>query len=187
MGPPPSTRSAAWIRPFASSPSAGSAKTKKSWRTLPTPLSSRNRSRPKNSSTPSSRLSGREVSPTLDMPKILVIDDDDSFRQAAVCALQKKGFETCEAGDGAAGAELARRLLPDLIICDINMGQMDGYTLLETLRHEAATAAIPVILMTGMGDAASMRRGMNLGADDYLAKPFSAPQMFSAVDARLKQ
>ncbi|HYV31847.1 MAG TPA: response regulator [Candidatus Binatia bacterium] len=121
------------------------------------------------------------------MPKFLVIDDDDSFRQAAVCALQKKGFETCEAGDGAAGAELARRLLPDLIICDINMSKMDGYTLLETLRHEPATAAIPVILMTGMGDAASMRRGMNLGADDYLAKPFSAPQMFSAVDARLKQ
>src|SRR6266498_3687031 len=103
------------------------------------------------------------------------------------CALQKKGFETHEAGDGSAGAELARRLLPDLILCDINMEKMDGYALLETLRRDPATASIPFILMTGMGDAASMRRGMNLGADDYLSKPFSLPQLFSAVEARLKK
>jgi len=121
------------------------------------------------------------------MQKILVIDDEAMFREATVCALQRKGFETVEAADGMEGAETARRLLPDLILCDVNMDRMDGYTLLETLRQEATTAAIPFILMTGMGDAESLRRGMNLGADDYLAKPFTAPQLFSAVEARLKK
>jgi two-component system, sensor histidine kinase and response regulator len=121
------------------------------------------------------------------MQKILVIDDEEIFRQATACALQRKGFETHEASDGAEGAVKARHLLPDLIICDVNMDNMDGYTLLETLRGEPATATIPLILMTGMGDASSMRRGMNLGADDYLSKPFTAPQLFSAVEARLKK
>ena len=121
------------------------------------------------------------------MQKILVIDDEALFRETTAMALQRKGFETLEAGNGVEGADLARRLLPDLIISDVNMEQMDGFTLLDTLRQEPATAAIPFILMTGMGDADSMRRGMNLGADDYLPKPFTAPQLFSAVEARLKK
>jgi signal transduction histidine kinase len=121
------------------------------------------------------------------MHKILVIDDEEIFRQATVCALQRKGFETHEAGDGAEGAEQARQLVPDLIICDVNMDKMDGYALLETLRGEPVTAAIPFILMTGLGDVSSMRRGMNLGADDYLAKPFTAPQLYCAVEARLRK
>ena len=121
------------------------------------------------------------------MPKILVIDDEDLFRQATACALQRKGYETHEAADGAAGADLARRLVPDVIVCDINMQRMDGYAVLEALRREPATATIPFILMTGMGDVETMRRGMNLGADDYLAKPFTAAQLYSAVEARLKK
>jgi two-component system, sensor histidine kinase and response regulator len=121
------------------------------------------------------------------MKRILVIDDEEVFRQATSCALQSQGFETHEGSDGADGAEKARELLPDLIICDVNMDRMDGYALLETLRQEPATEGIPFILMTGMGDATSMRRGMNLGADDYLAKPFTARQLFSAVEARLKK
>jgi signal transduction histidine kinase len=121
------------------------------------------------------------------MQKILVIDDEDTFRQTTVYVLERKGFETLEADNGVAGAELAHRLLPDLIICDINMEKMDGYGVLESLRQHPATAAIPLILMTGLSDATSMRRGMNLGADDYLTKPFTAPQLFSAIDARLRK
>jgi signal transduction histidine kinase len=121
------------------------------------------------------------------MSKVLVIDDEELFRQATVCALQRKGFEAHEAPDGAAGAELARRLLPDVIVCDINMAKMDGYAVLESLRQEPSTATIPFILMTGMGDPDLMRRGMNLGADDYLTKPFTSAQLYSAVDARLKK
>jgi len=117
--------------------------------------------------------------------KILVIDDEPFFREATALALQRKGYETHEAGDGLAGAEIARRILPDLIICDVNMDRMDGYTLLENLRKDPLTATIPFILMTGMSDAAGMRRGMELGADDYLPKPFTGLQLFSAVEARL--
>jgi two-component system sensor histidine kinase/response regulator len=117
--------------------------------------------------------------------KILVIDDEPFFREATALALQRKGYETHEAPDGLAGAEIARRVLPDLIICDVNMDRMDGYTLLENLRKDPITATIPFILMTGMSDTAGMRRGMELGADDYLPKPFTGLQLFSAVEARL--
>ena len=121
------------------------------------------------------------------MSKILVIDDEELFRQSTAFALQRKGYSTLEAANGISGLDLARRLLPDLIVCDINMDGMDGYAVLEALRQEPATTGIPFIFMTGMGDAETMRRGMNLGADDYLAKPFNSNQLYSAVDARLKK
>jgi two-component system, sensor histidine kinase and response regulator len=117
--------------------------------------------------------------------KILVIDDEPFFREATALALQRRGYETHEAPDGVVGAEIARSVLPDLIICDVNMDRMDGYALLEHLRKDPITATIPFILMTGMSDAAGMRRGMELGADDYLPKPFTGLQLFSAVEARL--
>ena len=69
------------------------------------------------------------------MQRILVIDDEAVFREATTFALQRKGFETLEAADGVEGAEIALRALPDLIICDVNMERMDGYTLLEQLRQ----------------------------------------------------
>lgn len=121
------------------------------------------------------------------MQRILVIDDEPVLREATTLTLQRKGFDTIEAKDGVEGAEIAMRSLPDLILCDVNMDQMDGYALLEELRKQPATATIPFIFMTGMGDAESMRKGMNLGADDFLSKPFTAPQLYSTVDARLKK
>jgi len=121
------------------------------------------------------------------MNKILIIEDEELLRQSTRFALQRKGYEMHEAADGAAGIEMARRILPDLIICDINMDRMDGYAVLEAVRHDPATATVPFILMTGMGDPETMRRGMNLGADDYLDKPFTSAQLYSAVVARLKK
>lgn len=123
--------------------------------------------------------------PTAPAIRILVIDDEPFFREATALALQRKGYETHEAADGVAGAEAARRVLPDLIICDVNMERMDGYALLENLRQDPATATIPFILMTGLSDAAGMRRGMELGADDFLPKPFTGAQLLSAVEVRL--
>jgi signal transduction histidine kinase len=86
-----------------------------------------------------------------------------------------------------AGVELARTELPDLVLCDVNMERMDGYHTLASLRGEPSTTAIPFILMTGMADAAGMRHGMELGADDYLAKPFTITELYAAVDARLRK
>jgi signal transduction histidine kinase len=121
------------------------------------------------------------------LKKILVIDDEEWLREMMQLALRQRGFEVIEASNGTDGIEKARKELPDLILCDINMGKVDGYLTLSALRVEAPTAAIPFILMTGLADSASMRHGMELGADDYLPKPFTTEALYAAVDARLKK
>ncbi len=121
------------------------------------------------------------------MKKILVIDDEEWLREMIRLALKQKGFDVIEAANGADGIERARKELPDLILCDINMEKVDGYLTLASLRNEAPTAAIPFILMTGLADNAGMRHGMELGADDYLPKPFTTDALYAAVDARLKK
>jgi two-component system sensor histidine kinase/response regulator len=119
--------------------------------------------------------------------KILVIDDEEWLREMIRLALTQKGFDVIEAPNGADGIEMARKELPDLILCDINMEKVDGYLTLASLRNEAPTAAIPFILMTGLADNAGMRHGMELGADDYLPKPFTTEALYAAVNARLKK
>jgi signal transduction histidine kinase len=121
------------------------------------------------------------------MKRILVIDDEIWLREMVHMALEQKGFEVLEAENGAAGIEAARSSLPDLILCDVNMEKMDGYLTLSSLRKEPATASVPFILMTGLADNAGMRHGMELGADDYLPKPFSIEALYAAVEARLKK
>jgi signal transduction histidine kinase len=121
------------------------------------------------------------------MKKILVIDDEEWLREMVSLALTQKGYEVLEAANGAAGVDVARRLLPDLILCDVNMEKMDGYLTLSSLRSEPATALIPFILMTGLADNAGMRHGMELGADDYLPKPFTIEALYAAVDTRLRK
>jgi signal transduction histidine kinase len=121
------------------------------------------------------------------MKKILVIDDEQYLREMVRMALRHKGFDVVEAENGEAGIEIAQKELPDLILCDVNMDQMNGYLTLSSLRNQPATASIPFILMTGRADNAGMRHGMELGADDYLAKPFTLEELHAAVGARLKK
>jgi signal transduction histidine kinase len=121
------------------------------------------------------------------MKRILVIDDEEWLREMVHLALAQRGFEVIEAENGAVGIEKARKLLPDLILCDVNMEKVDGYLTLSALRNEPATAAIPFILITGLADNAGMRHGMELGADDYLPKPFTIDELYAAVEARLRK
>jgi len=121
------------------------------------------------------------------MTKILIIDDEAWLREMVQMALAQKGYEVLEAENGTRGIEVARATLPDLILCDVNMEKMDGYATLAALRKEPLTAAIPFILMTGLADHAGMRHGMELGADDYLPKPFALEGLYGAVEARLKK
>ena len=121
------------------------------------------------------------------MKKILVIDDEASLREMMLLVLRQRGFEVTEASDGESGIEQARKELPDLILCDVNMKRVGGYQTLSALRSEPATVSIPFILMTGLADQAGMRQGMELGADDYLSKPFTIDALYGAVDARLKK
>jgi signal transduction histidine kinase len=121
------------------------------------------------------------------MKKILIIDDEEWLREMMLLALRQRDFQVIEAENGEKGIELARKELPDLILCDVNMDKVDGYLTLSSLRSEPVTASIPFILMTGLADQAGMRHGMELGADDYLPKPFTIEALYAAVDARLKK
>jgi signal transduction histidine kinase len=121
------------------------------------------------------------------MPKILIIDDDEALREIIQISLEHAGFEVIQADNGAHGVQQACAHLPDLILCDVRMDKMDGYRTLAALRQDSVTAPIPFILMTGQADTAGMRQGMELGADDYLSKPFTVPQLLAAVNARLKK
>ncbi len=127
--------------------------------------------------------------PVTEMKKILVIDDEPWLREMIRLALEQQGFEVAEATDCITGDAKAREYIPDLILCDVNMmGKADaGYITLTKLRTDATTAAIPFILMTGMADAAGMRHGMELGADDYLPKPFKVEELYATVNARLRK
>ena len=119
--------------------------------------------------------------------KVLVIDDTEEIRIIIAESLNLYGFLTLTAEDGASGVEMARKHTPDLIICDINMPNMDGYATLTALREEETTATIPFVFLSGASDKINMRRGMELGADDYLTKPFTHKELMAAVNARLEK
>ena len=102
-------------------------------------------------------------------------------------SLKIYGFEIIVAEDGLRGIELAKEHLPDLIICDIRMPKKDGYETLRALRENEATATIPFIFLSGATEKIDVRRGMELGADDYLTKPFTHKELMAAVNARLEK
>jgi signal transduction histidine kinase len=121
------------------------------------------------------------------MARILVVDDDPELRAVIRLALESSGYEVAEAEDGAVGVHMACSHLPDLVLCDVKMKNMDGYGALAALRQNSVTASLPFILMTGGTDPSGMRQGMDLGADDFLAKPFTIDQLLGSVEARLKK
>src|SRR5262249_34172042 len=98
---------------------------------------------------------------------------------------EMEGFAALSAPNGRAGIELAKHELPDVILCDISMPELDGLGVLEALRAEPATVAIPFIFLTARGEKKDLRTGMNLGADDYLSKPASAGDVLEAIRTRL--
>jgi two-component system sensor histidine kinase/response regulator len=116
---------------------------------------------------------------------ILVIEDEAALRQTIVEMLEYEGFSTLAARDGQIGLELAKKHLPDLILCDVMMPIMDGHAVLQALQKNSATAAIPFLFLTARTSHDDVREGMDLGADDYLTKPFSVKQLISAVNARI--
>jgi DNA-binding NarL/FixJ family response regulator len=116
---------------------------------------------------------------------ILIIEDDDNFRSSISLILKMEGFEVRTAKNGALGIAAALENRPDLILCDIMMPEMDGYSVLEYLKKDSNFDDIPFIFVTALGDRNNIRRGMNVGADDYLTKPFSAEELVAAVVGRL--
>jgi DNA-binding NarL/FixJ family response regulator len=121
------------------------------------------------------------------MKKILVIEDEVETLENLVLMLEMEGFKPLSATNGREGVAVAKRELPDVVLCDVSMPQMDGYGVLESLRADEATVSIPFIFLTAKGDKKDLRTGMNLGADDYLTKPASANEVLSAIQARLER
>jgi two-component system, sensor histidine kinase and response regulator len=119
--------------------------------------------------------------------RVLAIDDTSEILLIITETLNLFGFQTITAADGASGIQLARETRPDLILCDINMPNLDGYETLKRLREDEATAAIPFVFLSGATDRLTIRRGMELGADDYLTKPFSPKELLAAVNTRLEK
>jgi DNA-binding NarL/FixJ family response regulator len=119
------------------------------------------------------------------MKKILVIEDETATLDNLVLMLEMEGFQPFSAPNGRRGVEVARRELPDVILCDVSMPELDGYGVLEALRADNTTVSIPFIFLTAKGDKKDFRTGMNLGADDYLTKPASAEEVLSAIRSRL--
>lgn len=121
------------------------------------------------------------------MATILVIDDDAFTRSFAARALSDADTEVVTAEEGRRGVELASRHVPSLILCDIEMPGMDGFATLEAIRNDPHTRHVPFVFLTGRGEREDMRRGMELGADDYLTKPFNVEELRTAVAARLRK
>ncbi len=121
------------------------------------------------------------------MKKVLVIEDEVTVRQNLVELLSAEGFLPIEACDGEEGARLAWEMLPDVILCDISMPKMDGFAVLSKIGRDPATATIPFLFLTARTEREDLRRGMSLGADDYIMKPFSIDDVLQAIQTRLEK
>lgn len=119
--------------------------------------------------------------------RILCIEDDPQMRLIVQMALECAGYEMEEASDGKQGLDRAMETTPDLILCDINMPGMDGFETLGELRKHKSTSYIPFIFMTGDSPKKYLRKGMNLGANDFIMKPIDMQDLVKAVEVRLQE
>lgn len=119
------------------------------------------------------------------MTSILIIDDNKHIRTQINLVLKLEGYKTLMASNGIEGVEMAQATHPSLVICDIMMPEMDGYGVLNMLRTNPTTADIPFLFLSAKAEKHDIRQGMNLGADDYLWKPFSTEDLIKAIQARL--
>ncbi|MBP0019636.1 MAG: response regulator [Cyanobacteria bacterium SBLK] len=118
---------------------------------------------------------------------ILIIEDEYSILKTTEEILALEGYRTISADNGEMGLHLAQEKIPDLILCDIMMPKLNGYEVLQALQADKATQMIPIIFLTAKAERKDMRQGMELGADDYLTKPFDIPELLGAVSSRLKR
>jgi DNA-binding response OmpR family regulator/Ca2+-binding EF-hand superfamily protein len=121
------------------------------------------------------------------MKKILLIEDNTEVRENTSEIISLANYEVVTAENGKVGVELAQKERPDLIICDIMMPELDGYGVLHILSKKPETAGIPFIFLTAKTEKNDVRKGMNLGADDYLTKPFDDTELLNAIEIRLKR
>ena len=120
-------------------------------------------------------------------PKILIVDDESHIVEAIRYNLEKAGFRVLTAADGQRALELAQRELPDLITLDVMLPEMDGWEVCRALRQETRTKRIPVLMLTVKKEETDKVVGLELGADDYLTKPFSPKELVARIRAILRR
>ena len=121
------------------------------------------------------------------MKTILLIEDDDAIRENTAELLELAGFAVLTAENGKSGIEQALATKPDLVVCDIMMPVLDGYGVLQIFNQNAQLAGVPFIFLTAKTERTDLRRAMELGADDYLTKPFDRAELLSAITGRLNR
>ncbi|MCX2477278.1 response regulator [Pedobacter sp. MC2016-05] len=119
--------------------------------------------------------------------KVLIIEDHDEIRENLVEILEMARYTVFQAENGKLGVDLAIKHTPDIILCDIMMPELDGYGVLYMLNRHEQTTGIPFIFLTAKAEHADLRKGMELGADDYLVKPFDDMELLNAIDIRLRK
>ena len=119
------------------------------------------------------------------MPTILLIDDNAPIRENAAELLTLAGYAVLAAENGQLGVAMALATRPDLVVCDILMPELDGYGVLQIFNQNPQLAGVPFIFLTAKTERADLRRGMELGADDYLTKPFNKAELLSTIGGRL--
>jgi CRP-like cAMP-binding protein/CheY-like chemotaxis protein len=121
------------------------------------------------------------------MNKVLLIEDNNEIRENIVEILELADYEVTVAQNGKEGVEKAFEIIPDIILCDIMMPELDGYGVLYLLTKNQDTTNIPFIFITSKSDRLDLRKGMEMGADDYLTKPFGRLELLNAIETRLKK
>ena len=119
------------------------------------------------------------------MKKVLLIEDDATLRENIAELLELENFKVLTATNGLEGLDKAKRELPNVIVCDIMMPKLDGYGVLEGLSKSNKTKYIPFIFLSAKTERKDVRKGMNLGADDYITKPFEEEELLTAIESRL--
>ena len=120
------------------------------------------------------------------MAKILVVDDDEAINELIKVNLELSLYKVITALDGNKGYALAKQELPDLIILDVMMPEVDGYTVAKRIRENESTKDIPILMLTALGMLQNKVQGFNIGVDDYLVKPFEMEELMARVKALLK-
>ncbi len=116
------------------------------------------------------------------MTKILVIEDEETVRENILELLDAEGFDAIAAENGRIGLALAQQQLPDLILCDIRMPELDGYSVLRALRSEPTTKKIPFIFLSAKAAKTDFSLGLELGANAYITKPFTLTQLLDTIE-----
>lgn len=132
------------------------------------------------------KIIGRKFA-AVDQKRLMLVDDDPNLILLVKDYLEFRGYEVMTAGNGREALEILENTVPDLLICDVMMPEMDGYTLVQTVREDPRISWLPVLFLSAKGQSQDRVKGLNTGADVYLVKPFEPEELVAQVESSLKQ